>query len=532
MKKYPFYKTAYYDTFGQMLRSLSQKYGDKPAITSYALDAGSSVYSYAELYEDVLLAAAALQKRGLTKKHIAVVGNNSYEWLVAFFASEISGNIPVLIDIEQPNDTVESMLAFADTEFVFISADMKPIVDAGENTGSIPQVGLGCDSFRQFCAEAEYGEYKEVSPGGKIIVYTSGTTAEPKAVILGAQGIVRNAADSIAMVQGTKKVYTALPFYHVYGLTCGIIANLIAGAGIGINGDLKTMFRDFRMFDAGTMMAVPLIAEQLTRMLLQAAKSRPGVLEEHPKKTFFRSKKRVKPTPEALELKQEVCGSLELIICGGAPLLPHVAQVLMQFGIQVLQGYGITECSPLVSVNRNMDDKFDSVGMLLPGCKVRISGDGEVLISSNSLMAGYYKQEELTKEAVSDGWFHSGDIGMIDKQGYLSISGRLKNVIVMKNGKKVLPEEIEGYLKAIPLIKSAVVYGAETGIETDDVKIAASVFLDPQQSADLAPYEALAELQSYIDTLNKKLPFYKQIQIVNIREEEAGRTALGKEKRS
>ena len=173
-----------------------------------------------------------------------------------------------------------------------------------------------------------------------------------------------------------------------------------------------------------------------------------------------------------------------------------------------------------------------TVGLPLPNTEVRLSDEGEILVRGPGVTAGYYKEPGLTKAAFENGWFKTGDEGTFNHRGFLSISGRIKNLIVMKNGKKVLPEEIEGYLLKVPLVKTAVVYGAKTGVESDDVKIAASIYPDPDATGDAAPYEILAKLQEEINALNRRLPIYKQIQIVNLSDTGQKRTALGKTKRN
>ena len=183
-----------------------------------------------------------------------------------------------------------------------------------------------------------------------------------------------------------------------------------------------------------------------------------------------------------------------MILSGGAYLDLRIAEDLLHMGIVVLQGYGITECSSSVSCNRNEDFSLDSVGMILPGCEVKFVDD-EILVKSYSIMNGYYNEPELTKEAFADGWFKTGDLGYLDKKGHLHITGRKKNLIVMKNGKKVAAEEMEQEFKGMPLVKEVLVYGALSGESTDDVKIAAEIYPDPERTQGMSSYEILEQLQ-------------------------------------
>ncbi len=526
MKPYPLYKTTFYRGFSELLKDRAKVCGCAPAITCYTADGTALTYSYAQIDEDAHCAADAFYAKGFTQKHVALVGGNSYEWLVAFLGAVIAGNCVALIDTEQPTEMVRNMIRYADTDVLFVADSMRGVVDSGQDTTLF---SLEREAFAAFCKGEETAREHGARQDGTVLVFTSGTTSAPKAVELSAEGILANAAESIAMVQGTPKIYSPLPLYHIYGLTCGVIANMIAGAHICVNGDVKTMLRDLCRFQPGTVMAVPLLAEQLYRMLWQAARS--DGLQKREKKHFFQSKKSQPPAEAAVALKKKLLGDVQLIVCGGAHLSEEVGTGLAAFGILALQGYGITECSPLVSVNRNLSNKMDTVGMLLPGYEIRMGENGEIQLRGKSLMLGYYKQEQLTRDAFSDGWFKTGDIGSVDKHGYLRISGRIKNLIVMKNGKKISPEEMERYLEVLPFVKSVLVYGAATGDEADDVKIAALVYPDPELTAGMAAYEVLAAIQQKIEEVNKTLPMYQQIQIVNISEAEQKRTSLGKEKR-
>lgn len=222
--------------------------------------------------------------------------------------------------------------------------------------------------------------------------------------------------------------------------------------------------------------------------------------------------------------------SLFLIICGGAQLNERLAREFRCYGINVLQGYGVTECGPLISVNRNRRYRENSVGTLLPGTHVKIQ-DGEILVKGPSVFKGYYKAPEETEKAFSEGWFCTGDLGYRDRKGFLYLTGRKKNLVVFSSGKKVVPEELEELIAQIPFVREVMVYGASNGQTADDVKLSAVIYADPQKTKGMTSYEVLERIQEEIYELNKKLPFHKRIQLIRMTETEFKKTSIQKIRR-
>lgn len=547
MRKIPLNPVAYYTRFRDMLDDLATKYGDQPAISWFSRKQQETVVSYRQLVEDVKYLQETLIDMGLAGKHIAIVGENCYEWLLVYFAANYCGSTAVCVDVEQSDETIRHMLAAADTDAIFLSPAYADIC-AGFAGAEIPQFLLygKKDNYQLVRHLIEAGakihldgnantDINATVTPDKIasIVFTSGTTSHAKPVMLSQQAILTNASDALANVSIGQRTFTSLPFYHTYGLTCSVLSMLIPGSHLHINGNLKTVMRDLQLSKANTLLTVPLMLEMIHSRIWQSAEEsgKDDDLRKLFRLTkFLRSIGIRKPGKVLDAIREKSFGTIDLVICGGAHMNREIMEQFQCMGVTVLQGYGITECGPLVSVNRNEANKLDSVGLVTANCEVKLD-NGEILVRGKNLMTGYYKHPEMTEEAMRDGWFCTGDLGEIDKDGFLYITGRKKNLIVFKNGKKLSPEKLEEKIKKIPLVQDVLVYGALNGLSSDDVQVAASIYPNADKTEGMTSYEILEHLQEAIDAINQDLPMYQQIQMINIREQAFSKTALQKIKR-
>lgn len=537
MKKYPLNEVEYYSTFREMIEALPDGRENCPGISWFTRKGEENGVTLGKLRDDVRALAAYFVKSGLAGKHIAILGENSYEWLLVYFAAAYCGAVAVCVDIEQPDDTIIQMLEMADVSAVFCIDSIRDICVrfageekitplTGEALSALITEGAGLYGKPEFTVEVN-GDMTSA------IVFTSGTMNYSKPVMLSQSAILTNASDALANVAIGERAFTSLPFYHTYGLTCSVLSMLIGRAHLYINGNLKTVMRDIHLANPHTMLTVPLMLETIYSKMWQTAeeagkaKGLRKLLDL--KKTLYAIGFR-KPGKTLDALREKCFGTIKLVICGGAHMNAAIMQDFGAMGVTVVQGYGITECAPLVSVNRNKANKFDSVGLVSANCEVKIE-DGEILVRGKNVMQGYYKFPDLTREAMRGEWFATGDIGYMDKDGFLYITGRKKNLIVFRNGKKVSPEKLEEKIKSIPLVGDVVIYGAVSGVSTDDVQVAASIYPNKEKCANMTSYEILEALQNEINNINRELPLYQQIQMVSIREQEFSKTALQKIKR-
>ncbi len=544
MKNYPIYDVEHYRDLRSFVDRISEKYGDRTAICTYPPQGDPLKRTYKELRNDVYALGEDLIERGLHGKHMAIIAVNSYMMAVSILAVASVGGVAVPIDTEQPMDTIGAMVDFADCELVFISQDMLDVEESQKMLAGKQVIVLTDDPSQAngFHAVLQNGSALVAKNGSKmnliginprqtaVIVYTSGTTSISKPVMLNHHAMLLNAVGAIELVPLPLKMFNSLPMYHAYGLICSLLAPLASGSELCINGDIRYMFRDFVQFKPNGMMVVPLIAEMVLKKLASFADP-----TSETSKGFAEFLKKIsasgdKPAPELAAVKEKVLPGLVQMICGGAHLSPQVAIGLHKFGVFVVEGYGITECAPLISCNREGFFKRGTVGIPIVSYEVKIEDD-EILARGECLMNGYYKQEELTKEAMEDGWFKTGDLGEIDGMGFITITGRKKNIIVLKNGKKVSPEELESAVMAIPLVKEALVFGSAVGNVADDVVPAVTIYPDPIETKGMSAYEILSELQTAMDAINENLPGFKQIRFINIREKEFPKTATKKIKR-
>lgn len=519
--------------------------------------------TYRELSSRIHRQAAGFYAAGLAGKRIAVIGETTVEWVTTYVSAIAAGGVAIPMDRELDAEQIGGFLAFAEADAIVYAAGMNeklafladghptvttviPLAPA-EGTSDNPRVLPFARLMELGAAEEEKGyDYPKVTDLDRMaeMLFTSGTTGTSKCVMLSERNIVStvNAAAETVDFSANDRTVSVLPIHHTYELAI-MITSLNYGMNIAINDSLKRVLKNFALFEPTGLILVPLFVTTMHKKIWDVAKKsgKEGILKILTKishtlrelnfdfrKSLFKS------------VNKAFGGHLQKIICGGAPLNPEIADVFSEFGIDVYEGYGITECSPLIAVNPYYAPKRGSVGPTVPSCVARIDvdhrndkgfGEGEIQVKGSNVMLGYYKNPEATAEAFTeDGWFCTGDIGYMDNDGYLFITGRKKFVIVLENGKNVFPEEIEEYIANQCSVAESVVVGRKDP-DGDDIVLTAVVYprMDAFKNIDREQIEET--IRKEVAKMNRKLVSYKQVRAVEFRYTEFEKTTSKKIKR-
>ncbi len=566
----PLYDVRPLRDFRDMVDQCVSEFGDEPAFMIKQKNGEYYKMNYTEFRDEIHALGTAMISMGLKGKKIAVMGGNSYRWILTYLATQIAGNVIVPVDKELMFDDINTILTVSESSFLFV--DKKSLKKLEERKDNLPE-GLkivlldeeddrdGYMGFGTVFAIGKklveensdyYTEFKnvEIDPNAcSVIIFTSGTSGLAKGVMLSQQNIcfVITSNSSVADIHPGDQYLSVLPMHHTFECTIGILAPLYNGCCIAFNDSLLHLMKNIQEVKPTVFVTVPLMLEKFHGRIMQAVSEKKG---GKLKLTFG---KLLAASTNAVgvnlndkifeEITRNFGGRLRLIIVGAAAVRPEVIKDFKTFGIPSYIGYGLTECAPLVACNH--DDLFtiDTVGKPIPGVDVKIinqdsQGVGEICVKGPNVMLGYYKDEAQTREVIDEyGWFHTGDLGTQDEDGIIRINGRIKNVIVTKNGKNIFPEEIEYHLNSNPLIAESMVVGFDTD-DYDETVVEAKIFPDmdaikkkSKSEEEPSSDEILKLISDVIKDINKKLPNYKNIKKISIRENEFIKTTTSKIKR-
>ncbi len=524
-------------------------------------------FSYNRLKAECEMAGTAINALGLAGKHIAVIGETSAKITVTYISTVISGSVIVPLDRETAPEQIANFLERAECSAIVYSptfngvitamADKLPMVEyyipmSGEDTvdDTLPHAPhvLPWEDFlalgKQAMENGDDSYYTRVPDLEKMcaILFTSGTTGTAKGVMLCERNLCAASYASCMTTPcgSSTRLVSVLPQHHTYEMTCSHLAALNICASEFINDSLKYVMRNFAAFKPNTLVLVPLFVETIHKRIRDEIRKK-GMekkVEIGKKLALAALKVGVDIRPKLFsEITSALGGEVTTIICGGAPISPAVLRDFYAFGITIYEGYGITECAPLVACNPpDRKPRFGSVGLPVWGVTVKIDKasetdeTGEILVKGDNVMMGYYKNEEATKAVFTeDGWFRTGDIGYLDKDGYVYITGRKKNVIILSNGKNVFPEELEEHLSHSELIKESVVIGRAS--ESGEIAITALIYPDLEKLEGKTDEEIEKIIHDEVMNINKTLPSFKHMTEVEVRHEEFEKTSSRKIKR-
>ncbi len=523
-KKYPYYSVGEPTDLKDLIQYCADSYGEKTAFR-YKKKGEEVKISFNRLKADIDALGTFLHSRGYVNAHIAVVGENSYEWIVSYFAVVNGGNVVVPIDKEATAEDIKFQLEKSDAVLLIHANTYSDIAQfCGMQSINMKSFEQLLQQGRELIANGNTSFADTVIDKQKLcaIVFTSGTTSQPKGVMLNHRNLAKDLIISSMNLQLPGNTVALLPFYHTYGFMACVLCPMLKGFSIFINTSLKRAFDDIQYAQPKYVAVVPMILAAMYDKICA------NVKKQGREKTFRLAILGSNVLLKAgIDVKRKLFrqvfeafgGNLEMIICGGAALEQKYVKSFRDIGIKITNGYGITECSPIVTTMRNEHYAPASVGSIQPALEARIA-DGEVQIKGPIVFMGYYKNEEATAEAFDGEWFRTGDLGSIDEDGLLYITGRKKNLIILSNGKNVVPEELESLImNHIPEVKEVVVYGCKDSVE-------AEIFCNE----DVENVKII--VQSKIDQLNKSLPSYKQIAAVKFKDSEFRKTTTKKIKRN
>ena len=524
VKKYPYYPVAKPTDLKDLVNFCAKEFKDKKAFW-YKTRKSEVVISFEQLKKDIDALGTYLYSIGLRDTHVALIGENSYEWIVSYFAIVNGGNVVVPLDKELNVDEVEHLLHRSDATAIIHS-------DTYSEVAEIEGVrAINMDDFSDFYEEGrkiieggntEYIDHKVDVMKTCAIVFTSGTTSEPKGVMLCHNSLIKDAISSSSNLFVPEGTVCVLPLYHTFGFMAGVACQMIRGYPVFINTSLRNVLADIKYAQPRHIAVVPMLLGVIYNKIWDAI--REGGKEKLVKTMIKVSNGLLKVGIDVRrklfgQIYEAFGGKLEMIISGGSAIEERYVKGFKEIGINVINGYGITECSPIVATTRNEHYCPASVGSIQPGIEGRIV-DGEIQIKGEVVFKGYYKDPDATAAAFDGEWFKTGDLGAIDEDNLLYITGRLKNLIILSNGKNVAPEELESKILAtIKEVKEVVVY------EEDD-RIAAEIYADPDVE------NAKETISEQILQLNREWPAFKKIASVKYRDEEFPKTTTKKIKRN
>ena len=552
MASYQNYETELFDNLKQMLHASAERFGDK---TLFMEKRGGEYqkWGFRRYCNDVDALGTALCAKGLAGKRVIVTGENCYHWVLAYMAVICGVGVVVPVDKEIPAEEMANIARVCEASAVIFSSKLEAkieAIDASVERISFDELDALIPEGKRLIKQGDRSYLDaEIDPNVLAsLIFTSGTTGVSKGVMLSHRNICFNLSEMCRMVYiDDKDVFlSVLPLHHTYECTCGFLCQVYRGCTVAFSEGLRHITRNMQEIHPTMMLCVPLLIETMynkvwanirkqkmekkVRLAIKATNAIPNA------KMRFAAKRRV-----FAEIHKSFGGNLRILISGGASVDPTVLKGLRDLGIFSVQGYGLTECAPIAALNRDTFYNDRSAGMATPNTLLDIydvqdDGTGEIRYKGDNIMLGYFNQPEMTAEVIRDGWFYTGDLGYMDDDGFLFITGRKKNVIVTANGKNIFPEELETYLGRTPFVKESVVVGY-INPKKKDYDIVAIIHPDYERAEETFGKGYTAdmldlELKKAVSEVNGIVQSYKRIETFVIRHEEFPKNTSRKIKRA
>lgn len=552
-----------------MIESSVELYGKRPAFHVKRVPLGEyEPVTYEQMLLDMNGLGTALITGGLKGKRIGVIGENSYMWAITYLAVVGGTGVVVPLDKELPEKDLKGIVKEAELSCVAFDKKFEKLfkevkadpenelevligLEAGESNEEVFSWKDFVEKGKKAVAEGnrDFIDAQINSQEMSILLFTSGTTGTSKAVMLSHENICVDlmSLPTLLVVHPEDIFFSMLPVHHTYECTAGFLMPLYKGASIAYCEGLKYIVKNLSEAKPTMFLTVPLVIENMHKKIWQNARKSGKADTLRKMMNLNRKLKKVGINISGIYNKQIMAlfgGRLRMLISGGAAILPSILDDVNDWGVTALQGYGLTECAPMCALNPDKNAKSDSLGYVPPGMEFKVfeadpeTGIGELCVKGGNVMLGYYNNPEATAQVIRDGWFHTGDLGYVDKEGYIYLTGRKKNVIITANGKNIYPEELEFMLSEIPLISESMVWGFNE--QGHDTSIVATVRVDEEELSeltggktlsDITDKEILEMLWKEVDVINEVLPVWKKVKKLIIKRDEFDKTTGKKIKR-
>lgn len=544
-----------------MLNKTGRLYADKPAYRIKVEEGKYQIYTHKEVRNMINNLGTALINLGLKGKRIAVIGENRYEWEIAYLSIVCGTGIVVPLDKSLPANELELLIERSDIEAIFYTKKYSDIIQNikfSEKNKLKHLISMDSDEH----GEGIYSQKELIQTGKKLIeegnkeflnaqinpkemnimLFTSGTTSKSKVVALSHENVCTNLMDIGSVLDVTQEdvFLSILPIHHVFECTVGFLFSLYKGAETVFCDGLRHIVENLNECHVTVMACVPGIYERIFMMIRKKLEKQGKIEEILENEEKYKNSSMQKKKEVFKEIHDMLGGKIKLLISGAAALDKTIEEKYRLLGLNLVQGYGLTETSPVVAVGTNKNYKLGSIGKTVPSVEAKLvdvndDGIGELVVRGSSVMLGYYENEKVNKKSLQDGWFYTGDLAKIDEEGYIFICGRKKSVIVLKNGKNIFPEEMENLVNKIEGIKESFIFGKIQSNDENNIKINVKIVFDRDVIKNVYKVEKDEDiykvLSKKIKEVNQTMPSYKAIRGMILTEEPLIKTTTNKIKR-